>query len=86
MRSCQPCARSNEVLFPPQTKFRVKEDLSSGKGVLQRKCFREFFPVSCELLQLAYRPEPQRSEEKDVQRVTENDETRDVHTRVLEVS
>jgi len=39
---------SNEVLFPPQTKFRVKE-------------------------------------EKDVQRVTENDETRDVHTRVLEV-
>ena len=42
--------------------------------------------VSRELLQLAYRPEPQRSEEKDVQRVTENDETRDVHTRVLEVS
>ncbi|CAJ1397660.1 unnamed protein product [Effrenium voratum] len=40
---------SNEVLFPPQTKFRVKEDA------------------------------------KDVQRVTENDETRDVHTRVLEV-
>ena len=26
------------------------------------------------------------SEEKDVQRVTENDETRDVHTRVLEAS
>ena len=41
VRSCEPCARSNEVLFPPQTKFRVKEDLSSGKGVLQRKCFRE---------------------------------------------
>ena len=50
-RSCEPCARSNEVLFPPQTKFRVKEDLTSSANAARkgRKCFRESFPVTCEL-------------------------------------
>lgn len=39
----------------------------------------------CDQLTVLDLPLKSKCEEKDVQRVTENDETRDVHTRVLEV-